>query len=92
MNHVRGHQDKRVRKDKLTLTERLNIKADHLIGSNAPVPKQMHINNTPFVFMSTTTSSQIISLKKSQKLRGKEATTYMINKYGWLTKTLNRIE
>ena len=33
----------------LTLTERLNIKADHVIGSNAPVPKKIHINNTPFV-------------------------------------------
>ena len=49
MNHVRGHQDKRVRTDKLTLIERLNIKADHVIGSNASVSKKIHINNTPFV-------------------------------------------
>ena len=33
MKHVKEHQDKRVRKEKVTMAEKLNIKAEKLIGA-----------------------------------------------------------
>jgi len=38
IKHVRRHQDKRVRKENLTIAEKLNIKADRSIGEKASIP------------------------------------------------------
>ena len=42
VNYVRGHQDKKKRKEQLTIEEQLNIFADRIIGKNAtnskPIP------------------------------------------------------
>ena len=48
MKHVKGHNDKRVRKEQLTMAEKLNIEADQLIGAKASIPKKFNIKNTPF--------------------------------------------
>ena len=48
MKDVRGHQDKRVRKEKLAIVEKLNIKADGLIGEKDSIPKKININNSSF--------------------------------------------
>ena len=48
MKHVRGHQDKRARKEKLTIVEKLNIKADRSIGEKPSIPKKMNTHNSLF--------------------------------------------
>ena len=45
--HVRGHQDRRKSKEKLTMTECLNIKANKIIGSKACPSKAVNIKRTP---------------------------------------------
>ena len=47
VNHVRSHQDKKKRKEQLTMAENLNIMADKIIEKNASIPKSIHIQNTP---------------------------------------------
>ena len=51
MNNVKGHQDKRVRKNKLTMIETLNIKTDWLIGEKASIPKKIDIKILPSHFI-----------------------------------------
>ena len=43
MKDVRGHQDKWVRKEKLTITEKLNIKSDRIIGDKGSILKKINI-------------------------------------------------
>ena len=39
VNHIRGHQDKKKRKEQLTMAEKLNIMADTIIEKNASISK-----------------------------------------------------
>ena len=81
MKHVKGHQDKRVRKEKLTMAEKLNIKADKLIGAKASIPKRFNIKNTPFAVYVNNKFIPNNYVKEIRKHCGKtRATTYMINK------------
>ena len=41
VNHVRGHQDKKKRKEQLTMAKEMNIMADKIIGKNASNPKSI---------------------------------------------------
>ena len=93
MKHVKGHQDKRVRKEKLTMAERLNIKADKLIGAKASIPKRFNIKNTPFAVYVNNNFIPNNYVKEIRKHCGKtDAITYLINKYKWSKKTFNSIE
>ena len=47
--HVKEHQDKRKKWERLTIPERLNIQADELIGNNAKVQVNNNIINTSIV-------------------------------------------
>ena len=46
VNHVRGHQDEKKRKEQLTMAENLNIMADKIIGKNASNPKSKYPNGS----------------------------------------------
>ena len=93
MKHVKGNDDKRVRKEKLIMTEKVNIKADQLIGAKASIPKRFNIKNTPFALYVNNKFITNNYVKEIRKHCGKiDATTYMINKYNWSKKTLNSIE
>ena len=93
MKHVKGHQDKRVRKEKLTIVERLNIKVDQLIGAKASIPKRFNIKNTPFVVYVNNKFIPNNFVKEIRKYcRKTDTTTYMINKYSWSKKILNGIK
>ena len=93
MKHVRGHQDKRARKEKLTIVEKLNIKADRLIGEKPSIPKKMNIHNSLFeVYVNNKFIPNNFVKEIRQHCGKKEATVYMINKYGWSSKIINSIE
>ena len=83
MKHVRGHQDKRVRKENLTIAEKLNIKADRSIGEKVSIPKKMNRNNSSFaVYVSNKFIPNNFAKEIRQHCGKKEATVYMISKYG----------
>ena len=46
MTHVRRHKDKPVRKEKMTIAEKLNINVDRLVEEKASIPKKININNS----------------------------------------------
>ena len=91
--HVRGHQYKRVHKEKLTIAEQLKIKADRLIGEKVSIPKKMNIQNSSFaVYVNNKFIPNNFAKEIRQHCGKKEATVYTINKYGWSSKTMNSIE
>ena len=49
VTYVRGHQDKKKRKEQNTIVEKQNIMADKIIGKYTSHLKPIHIRNTPMV-------------------------------------------
>ena len=75
------------------MAEKLNIKADKLIGKKASIPKRFNIKNTPFAVYVNNNFIPNNYVKEMRKHCGKKyATAYMVKEYSWSKKTFNSIE
>ena len=91
--HIRGHQDRRRRKDLLRLVERLNIQSDHIIGANAIICKKINIkNNTIEVYVNKVyILNNYANIIKSH-CRAQGTREFLQEKCQWTTITMKNIE
>ena len=93
VNHIRGHQDKKKRKEQLTMAEEMNIMADKIIGKNASNPKSIQIQNTPTaVYIQKTYISNNIRKIIRSHCGFQDAARFLKEKYRWSQQTLDNIE
>ena len=93
VNHVRGHQDKKKRKEQLTMAENLNIMADKIIEKNASIPKSIHIQNTPMsVYIQENYIPNIIRKEIRSHCGAQDAARFIKEKYRRTQQTLDNIE
>ena len=93
VHHVRGHQDKKKRKEQLTMAEKLNIMADKIIGKNATNPKPLHIQNIPMaVYIQKKDIPNNIRKEIRAHCGAQEAASFLKEKYKWKQQTLDNIE
>ena len=93
VHHVKGHQDKNSRTKELTLSARLNIAADKLIGQNAKAPLMTNIKNTPIAVY---VNNKYIPNNYVSAIRNHcgetEARNFMMTKYAWSSAVISNIE
>ena len=93
VKHIRGHQDKKKRKEQLTMAENLNIMANKIIGKNASNPKSIHIQNTPMVvYIHKTYIPNNIRKEIRSHCGAQDAARFLKEKYRWTQQTLDNIE
>ena len=93
VHHVKGHQDKNSRTKELSISARLNIAADKLIGKNAKAPLMINIKNTP---MAVYVNNKYIPNNYVSAIRNHcgetEARNFMMTKYAWSPAVISNIE
>ena len=92
-HHVKAHQDNNSRTKELTLSARLNIAADKLIGQNAKAPLMTNIKNTPiavYVNNKYIPNNYVSAIRKH--CGETEARNFMMIKYAWSSAVISNIE
>ena len=92
INHVKSQAEKRKKKEHFTLPEALNSKADDIITDKSKTPINTHIFNTPIaVYINNKYYPD--NCNSAIKMRSGDTATkqFMMNKYRWITKTINNI-
>ena len=72
VHHIKGYQDKNSRTKDLSLSARLNISADKLIGENAKAPLMINIKNTPIAVYINKNTFLTIMYQLSEIIAGKK--------------------
>ena len=82
--HILGHQDDKVKYEKLSIKARLNVDADKVATNNASIPKNTHISSAPLIMY---INNKYIHYKFDHSLRRhahvNEAGMFLRKKYKW---------
>ena len=93
VTHVKGHQDRKKRKDKRIMEENLNIKADKIIEKHTSISKYIHICNTPIaVYVNNTYTPNNIKNEIKTHYGTQEVARFLKEKYRWTQQILDDIE
>ena len=93
IQHVFGHQNDKTKWKDLSKYANLNINADHLATTSAFIPINTHIKSIPFeVYANKNYIHNKVDHQIRQQSRADEARDFLMEKYKWLTKTINSID
>ena len=92
IEHILGHQDDKVKYEKLSIKARLNVDADKIATKNASIPKNTHISSAPLIMY---INNKYIHYKFDHSLRrlahANDAAMFLRKKYKWTNNTFQNI-